>query len=390
MSDEWVVVLQKRHNHNAHTGSETETEFLKGTEIMPELCEVENYRRILLKLCLSSTSVLSVETPSTAKEFLTQSEKDIIEQCVAKDVERKGKLLRIVLSKTIPTKCNEDKSNSAETTHLYFHFGMTGRVSTPECIPSLESLKQSESFPPHHSHLIFKSKSSKKNENQEIVIAYSDPRKFGKVALSINGEGLMAKQWLDLSPDALDLSISNDSAANKSFKRLIGQNKGVKALLLDQKAIVSGVGNWIADEVLYQSKLHPDQDQLTVEEVELLKKKLIFILNTGNQCLQNSRQFPEDWIFHRRWSKKSSTAPKDANGKSVSFLKSGGRTSCIVSSIQKKYSRKSKPTQKTRKKIMNLKRKTKSNEEKEVLDNHNDSSHNKKHLRRSSRLSNKK
>ncbi len=45
----------------------------------------------------------------------------------------------------------------------------------------------------------------------------------------------------------------------------------IKAVLLDQ-SVTAGVGNWIADEVLYQAKIHPTRpaSALTTEEVKHL------------------------------------------------------------------------------------------------------------------------
>jgi hypothetical protein len=52
--------------------------------------------------------------------------------------------------------------------------------------------------------------------------------------------------------------------------------------------------------------------------------------------------YPSDWLFHRRWSKASSknATIKDFKGRTVTFTQAGGRTSAIVSTIQKKRSRK--------------------------------------------------
>ena len=53
------------------------------------------------------------------------------------------------------------------------------------------------------------------------------------------------------------------------------QRRAIKALLLDQ-SFSAGIGNWVADEVLYQSKIHPEQpaDSLTAEQVRQLHHAL--------------------------------------------------------------------------------------------------------------------
>lgn len=285
---------------------------------MPELVEVENYRSLLLSLKsnegATSPGLLTVKTPSPSapKIFPSNSELEAVKKCFVKDVARKGKLLRMDLVSS---------NNTTTTTHLYLHMGMTGRISTPENIPSLESLKIEQEFPPPHTHLILESSEGKR-------VAFSDPRRFGGISF---GEPL-STQWEDFAPDALD--------PKASFVKLAGCKKGIKALLLDQRAALSGVGNWIADEILYQSEIHPDQNYLTLEEVKVLKQRLDFVLKKGIECLSQKQSFPEDWIFHRRWNKGKKSDNKDAEGRHISFLKSGGRTSAIVPSMQKKQSRK--------------------------------------------------
>ena len=50
----------------------------------------------------------------------------------------------------------------------------------------------------------------------------------------------------------------------------------IKAALLDQ-TITAGVGNWIADECLYQSRLHPTTpcNALTDDQIALLHQKIL-------------------------------------------------------------------------------------------------------------------
>lgn len=64
---------------------------------MPELVEVENYRRLLLPLC--SRDPISIERPSPTppKVFVTDEDVTWLEKSRVRDVERKGKLLRLVM-----------------------------------------------------------------------------------------------------------------------------------------------------------------------------------------------------------------------------------------------------------------------------------------------------
>ena len=307
---------------------------------MPELVEVENYRSNLLSLISKSALIVECPSKNPPKTFLSKEDLDFIGKCYTNKIERKGKLIRLHLKQV----CDETITGC-----LYLHMGMTGRISTPNYIPNLESLSKDDTYPPPHTHLILKV------DEDGNEIAYSDPRKFGSICFNNNGP--LEKQWNDIAIDALD--------TNASFDNFIGSKRVIKALLLDQRAVISGVGNWIADEVLYQCKVHPDQTYLTVTEVNLMKKKLNDILTVGIQCLDDNEHFPSDWIFQSRWMKKSKDILKDHNGYDIKFVKSGGRTSAIVPKFQKKVIRaksiikKQKSTKKMKKNVADTKDNTK-------------------------------
>lgn len=105
----------------------------------------------------------------------------------------------------------------------------------------------------------------------------------------------------------------------------------ITALQLHRKytmqAFSAGVGNWVADEVLYQAKLYPEvkASALTDEDIGQLHKALKSVSETAVEAEAESEKFPQDWLFHVRWGgpKKS---PK-LNGNAVEFLKVGGRVS---------------------------------------------------------------
>ena len=93
------------------------------------------------------------------------------------------------------------------------------------------------------------------------------------------------------------------------------------------QAFSAGVGNWVADEVLYQAKLYPEvrASTLSDEEIKQLHAALKYVPHTAVEAEAESERFPQDWLFHVRWNgpKKS---PK-LNGNAVEFLKVGGRVS---------------------------------------------------------------
>lgn len=77
-----------------------------------------------------------------------------------------------------------------------------------------------------------------------------------------------------------------------------------KTLLLDQ-SFSAGVGNWVADEILFQAKIHPAQlsNTLTKEELLSLYDKTKYVCETAVAVEADESKFPEDWLMKYRWNK---------------------------------------------------------------------------------------
>lgn len=296
---------------------------------MPELPEVETFRRLLEPL-ISTEHVLRLERHSLDKapprRFLSDEEIDEIHsfRCVVSDVLRKGKLIGMVL-----TPRNDDKKKAPKNKYLMIHMGMTGRISNASHIPKLVELSDTTAYPPPHTYLKFVA--------GPYDACFSDPRKFGHVIVKDS----MDEDFGALAPDAwtdvvTEVSGEMPAVDQDAVAKLAQQRLGIKALLLDQNRAVSGVGNYLADEVLYQIEMHPDQKYLSTQQAEALLRKLFVILDHAIHCNGKEEDFPKEWLFHYRWSKgKKENAAKDCHGRTVTFLTSGGRTSAIVPSLQK-------------------------------------------------------
>ena len=276
---------------------------------MPELPEVEHFRGLLLPL-ISRTAPLSVELLSEKppKSFISRQDvSDLNEHCYLVDVKRKGKLLCLILD--LP------EENSARDRFLFLHMGMTGRITNKQNSLRLMSGTTSSEYPPAHTHMRLRTGCKE--------VCFSDPRKFGSAVLADTlGEG-----FGKLAPDALEIDDTSG---------LVNQALAIKAILLDQSRGMSGVGNWVADEALYHSRIHPSQRCLNQDEADRLLVSIKDLLSRAVSCLAKREQFPKTWLFHVRWNKKAkSSKPVDAGGRSVSFVQVGGRTSAIVPSIQK-------------------------------------------------------
>jgi formamidopyrimidine-DNA glycosylase len=288
---------------------------------MPELPEVEQFRRLLLPLVSTTkpVKITSVQHNPPRAWPTTEQFESISDNFYCKDVIRKGKQIVMVLQQIgISGKVKQEQPKEK---FMLLHMGMTGRVTTKEftCAFGHEDFKVEAEYPPKYTYLTF--------QMGDFEAAFSDPRKFGSCELRDDPTAFDG-----LAPDAL--TATETEIENHILPRLTEQKRGIKAILLDQKRACCGVGNWVVDEVLYQFGMHPDQVFLTQEQATAVFAKLQVILSAAVDCLRDDMPYPEDWLFRYRWTKKKAGS-KDSKGRSISFVTSGGRTSAIVAAIQK-------------------------------------------------------
>ena len=93
------------------------------------------------------------------------------------------------------------------------------------------------------------------------------------------------------------------------------------------------------DEIMYDAKIHPEQysNTLTPAQIKQLHKSIHYICSFAVDNLADSSKFPEEWLFKHRWGKgKKDSSTTLPNGSKFVYLTVGGRTSCVVPSVQKK------------------------------------------------------
>jgi formamidopyrimidine-DNA glycosylase len=104
-------------------------------------------------------------------------------------------------------------------------------------------------------------------------------------------------------------------------------------VLLDQ-SFAAGVGNWIADEVLYKAGIAPQRRANTLSDAELrrLRGRLRAIVAISVRALNDSRRYPRTWLFHSRWDGPGAVT---ARGEAIRYLTIGGRTTAWVPARQR-------------------------------------------------------
>jgi formamidopyrimidine-DNA glycosylase len=159
-------------------------------------------------------------------------------------------------------------------------------------------------------------------------LAMPDARRFGRIRLQ--HDPLTERPVRDLGFDTL-LGLP---AAHELAALLRRRRAPIKAVLLDQ-SVFAGVGNWIADEVLFQARLRPARraDALSKAEVGRLRARLLAIVRKAVTVQADSDRFPRTWLFHYRWGRE-----KDARTwreERIVHDTIGGRTTAWVPARQK-------------------------------------------------------
>ncbi len=212
-----------------------------------------------------------------------------------------------------------------EGPHPVLHLGMTGTVR----FLGDEPLKLSSSpkavdraWPPRFTKLELRF-------GEGARVAFTNARRLGRVLFRERPEAEPPIARLGFDP-------LTDMPSRAAFEARIARRKRavLKSLLLDQ-SFAAGVGNWIADEVLYQAGLDPRRRvaSLDGDEVERLRSKIRHVVLTAVRVDARKDGLPKSWLFHHRWGKNPDA--KTASGESIEHLSIGGRTTAWVPARQR-------------------------------------------------------
>ncbi|KAI9728637.1 MAG: hypothetical protein M1828_002743 [Chrysothrix sp. TS-e1954] len=170
-----------------------------------------------------------------------------------------------------------------------------------------------------------------------VEAAFVDSRRFGAIRL-LDAPADELRNTSPLKENGPDPVVDKGIVTQEWLSEKLQKKRvPVKALLLDQ-AVLSGIGNWVADEILFQARIHPEQYCNTLDEAQTkqLHDKLISICTTACDLLADSSRFPESWLMRHRWDKGKQGGSRLANGEKIVHVTVGGRTSAVVPSVQKK------------------------------------------------------
>ena len=221
-----------------------------------------------------------------------------------------------------------------------FHFGMTGAFTVQGIAPQqfMDFTVDPTQWPPQFTKLQLRFSNGR-------VLAFSDPRGFGKIRL--RADPLHEPPVSLLGPDPI-----MDPFPLEPFKKALAKTRAtIKAVLLDQERAVCGIGNWIADEVLYQSAIYPGTpaNSLTDHQVQTLHTRIVEVCTFAVQVNAHSPSFPADWLFHYRWFKGRVMGDRLPNGSQIKWMTCASRTTAWVPDYQRPPTSKDSPRQKSSK-----------------------------------------
>ncbi|OHE77618.1 MAG: DNA-formamidopyrimidine glycosylase [Verrucomicrobia bacterium RIFCSPLOWO2_12_FULL_64_8] len=202
---------------------------------------------------------------------------------------------------------------------LGVHLGMSGELRTAA----------HGYVPQKHDHLVLR--------QGEWCLVFSDPRMFGRITFSVGHQP--PAWWTRLAPPVLSAAFTGEAVA--AFLKRHGRAP-IKAVLLQQERF-PGIGNWMADEILWRAAIHPRRTagSLTAAETRhvwrecrrVCRQALDAIVGRGDDAPSAlNERIPDSWLFHHRWEDGGRCPITGARLKREVI---GGRTTCWSPARQK-------------------------------------------------------
>lgn len=158
-------------------------------------------------------------------------------------------------------------------------------------------------------------------------LVFTDLRHFGRVRLD---EGAAPPAyWARLPPEVTSAAFTRARLETFLARR---PRRALKPLLLEQGTF-PGVGNWMADEVLFRARLHPETTaaELDAKERARLYRELRRVARDAVRLVRDDWGYPATWLFAHRWAD-GGTCPRCGAG--ILRPRIGGRTTAFCPRCQ--------------------------------------------------------
>jgi formamidopyrimidine-DNA glycosylase len=261
---------------------------------MPELPEVEVFKSIVDDTSLNKTiGSIYIEREDILENVTPQDFNKALEGDSFVSTSRHGKYLFI-------------ETQQGHT--VLMHFGMTAHPVFYE----------SDGTEPDYPRLIF-------HFDNDGHLAFDCRRMLGKLSLVESKEAFIESKELGI--DAMDPAL--DKAA---FTELIRSSRGYIKTSLMKQELMAGIGNEMADEMVYQAGLHPKSKvgKLSDADIEELYEQMHQVCEVRIQTKTNPALLPDDYLLKHR--SDGEICPKC--GGEIKQVKISGRSSYVCDHCQ--------------------------------------------------------
>ena len=194
---------------------------------------------------------------------------------------------------------------------LGIHLGMTGKIR----------LEPGNFHPNKHDHLVL--------YQSERALVFTDSRQFGRVRFH---HGRTRPDWWNTAVPEIASTEFNRKFIDQFLDR--HRKAPIKAVLLLQDGF-SGVGNWMADEILWRAKILPSKQagKLTGRERAAILRTAKFVARRSLQTLgKDFSDPPKNWLIHQKW-ERDGVCPRHLTPLRHAMI--GGRTTAWCPRCQK-------------------------------------------------------
>jgi formamidopyrimidine-DNA glycosylase len=194
---------------------------------------------------------------------------------------------------------------------LGIHLGMTGKIR----------VETTNYRPAKHDHLVL--------FLQERALAFTDSRQFGRVRFYHGPDE--PDWWKSDAPE-----INSREFDQKFLDQFLNRHRKapLKAVLLMQNGF-PGIGNWMADEILWRAKVLPSKRtrKLSVSERATIFRATKFVVRRSLATLgEDFSDPPRTWLIHQKW-KRAGVCPIHRTPLRHAMI--GGRTTAWCPRCQK-------------------------------------------------------
>jgi formamidopyrimidine-DNA glycosylase len=279
---------------------------------MPELSEVEFFRRRWWEAAARQT-VRQVEINPRSRVFRsfsgdlpggTATLAKLLTNAKLTDSSTHGKQMWFIF-----------KTTKAKFLWLGIHLGMTGHLR----------VEPSDYQAQKHDAIILRL--------TKPTLVFNDARQFGRVRAWLGSAGERPPWLRSLPAEILSPEFTPEFVRSVCARHA---RAPLKAVLLNQ-LYFPGIGNWMADEILWRAALHPALPAGSAATPAIAKKLHATIQQVTRDALRviagQGKKLPPDlnvhipdtWLFNHRW-EKGGICPKTK--KPLSRAEIGGRTTC--------------------------------------------------------------